>query len=221
MTSSMAPLRKAFVQAARPIAVIGAVGGFIGDIIQPLGNFAVWIAGLSLVIAVVALIWVTILRRRAGVVIWDTLAAGLFVLAVGSFVVFSAWSIIFAVGPERGYLAENVEPIGQIQAQLLGLQKDVTDIKQTTEVTATRVAEQGNVQSAQATRQAEGVSVQQAAATAQAKGFADLQSQFASLQKGSIVENPTTPQGRLRARVRPGSARACRRSCSNSPGSPR
>lgn len=192
--NSTAPLRKAFTQAARPIAVIGAVGGFIGDIIQPLGNFAIWIAGLSLVVAVGALIWVIVLRRRAGQEIWDTLAAGLFVLAVGSFVVFSAWSIIFAVGPDRGYLAENVEPIGQLQAQLLGLQKDVTDIKQTTEVTATRVAEQGDVQNAQATRQAEGVSVQQAAATAQAKGFADLQSQFASLQKGSIVENPTTPQ---------------------------
>ena len=191
---SVAPLRKAFTQAARPIAVIGAVGGFIGDIIQPLGNFALWIAGLSFVLAVIALIWLIVLKRRAGQEIWDTLAAGMFVLAIGSFVVFAAWSIIFAVGPERGYLAENIEPIGQIQAQLLGLQKDVTEIKQTTEVTATRVAEQGTVQNAQATRQAEGVSIQAAAATAQAKGFADLQTQFAALQKGSIVENPQTPQ---------------------------
>ncbi len=205
---SMAPLRKAFAQAARPIAIIGAVGGFIGDIIQPLGNFAVWIAGLSLIVAVISLIWVVLLRRRRGEEIWDTVAVGLFVVAIGSFVIFTAWSFIFAVGPERGYLAENIEPIGQIQAQLLGLQKDVGEIKQTTEVTATRVAEQGNVQVAQATRvaeqgevqvaqatrQAEGVSIQAAAATAQAKGFADLQTQFATLQKGSIVDNPQTPQ---------------------------
>jgi hypothetical protein len=204
----MAPLRKAFAQAARPIAIIGAVGGFIGDIIQPLGNFAVWIAGLSLIVAVISLIWVVLLRRRRGEEIWDTVAVGLFVVAIGSFVIFTAWSFIFAVGPERGYLAENIEPIGQIQAQLLGLQKDVGEIKQTTEVTATRVAEQGNVQVAQATRvaeqgevqvaqatrQAEGVSIQAAAATAQAKGFADLQTQFATLQKGSIVDNPQTPQ---------------------------
>ncbi|HZQ10471.1 MAG TPA: hypothetical protein VFD70_28085 [Anaerolineae bacterium] len=173
-------LRKAFSQAARPIAIIGAVGGFIGDIIQPLGNFAVWIAALSLVGAVVALVWLIVLRRRAGEEVWDTLAAGLLVLCVGSFVVFTAWSIIFAVGPERGYLATNVEPIGQLQAQLLGLQKDVTEIKQTTQVTATKVAEQSDVQSV--------------AATAQAKGFADLQAQFATLQQGSIVANPTTPQ---------------------------
>lgn len=191
---STAPLRKAFAQAARPIAVIGAVGGFIGDIIQPLGNFAVWIAGLSLIVAVGALVWIILLRRRAGQELWDSLAVGLFVVAIGSFVVFTAWSFIFSVGPERGYLAENIEPIGQIQAQLLGLQKDVGEIKQTTEVTATRVAEQGDVQLAQATRQAESISIQAAAATAQAKGFADLQTQFAALQKGSIVDNPQTPQ---------------------------
>lgn len=187
-------LRKAFAQAARPIAAIGAVGGFIGDIIQPLGNFAVWIAGLSLIIAAIALAWMIALRRRRGQEVWDTLAVGLFVIAIGSFVIFTAWSFIFAIGPERGYLAENIEPIGQIQAQLLGLQQDVTEIKETTEVTATRVAESSDLQKTQATRQAEGISIQAAAATAQAKGFADLQSQFANLQKGSLVDNPQTPQ---------------------------
>lgn len=201
-------IQKAFSRAARPIALIGAVGGFIGDIIQPLGNFALWIAGFSLIVAIGALIWLIILRRRAGQEIWDSLAAGLFVLAIGSFVVFAAWTIIFSVGPERGYLATNIEPIGQLQAQMLGLQQDVTTIKDTTTQTATRVAEQsttqsaqataqaqGNqVQEAQATKQAEGVDIQAAAATAQAKGFADLQTQFAALQKGTIIENPTTPQ---------------------------
>lgn len=226
---SSAGLRRAFAQAARPIAIIGAVGGFIGDIIQPLGNFALWIAGLSFIGAIIALVWLIILRRRAGQEIWDTLAGGLFVLCVGSFVIFTAWTIIFSVGPERGYLASNVEPIAQVQAQLLGLQKDVGEIKTTTGETATRVAEQGKVQQAQATTQAQSNQVQQAqatsqaqsnqvqqaqatsqaqssgvqsaeatvqaaAATAQAQGFADLQSQFANLQKGSIVENPTTPQ---------------------------
>src|SRR4030095_2290211 len=112
------------MQAARPIAIIGTVGGFIGDIIQPLGNFALWIAALSFVGAVIALIWVIIFRRRAGKEIWDSLAAGIFVLCVGSFVIFSAWTIIFAVGPERGYLATNVPAVGDLPAQLLGLQKD-------------------------------------------------------------------------------------------------
>lgn len=191
---SMSALRKAFTQAARPLAIIGAVGGFIGDIIQPLGDFAVWVAGLSLVVAVMALGWMMVLHRRRGQEVWDTLAMGVFVIAVGSFVIFTTWSLIFAVGPERGYLAENIEPIGQMQAQLLGLQKDVSAIKEATEVTATRVAEASEVQKAQATRQVESIAIQAAAATAQAKGFADLQAQFTNLQKGGLVDNPQTPQ---------------------------
>lgn len=187
-------LQKAFGRAARPVAIIGAVGGFIGDIIQPLGNFAMWIAALSLIGAIAALIWIIVLRRRAGEEIWDTVAAGIFVVCVGSFVIFSVWTIIFAAGPERGYLATNVPAIGDLQAQLLGLQKDVTVIKETTTQTATRVAQQSDVQVAQATKQAQGVDIQAAAATAQAKGFTDLQTQFATLQKGSIIENPATPQ---------------------------
>ncbi len=201
-------LQKALSRAARPIAIIGAVGGFIGDIIQPLGDFAPWIAGLSLVTAIASLIWIILLRRRAGEEIWDTVAAGIFVVAVGSFVIFALWTLIFSVGPPRGYLATNIPAVGDVQAQLLGLQKDVAEIKDTTKQTATRVAEQGDtqkaqataqaqnnqVQQAEATRQAQGVDIQAAAATAQAKGFADLQTQFASLQKGTIIDNPTTPQ---------------------------
>lgn len=175
-------LQKAFARAARPIAVIGAVGGFIGDIIQPLGDFALWIAALSLIGAIAALIWIVVLRRRAGQEIWDTVAAGIFVVCVGSFVIFSVWTIIFAVGPERGYLATNVPAIGDLQAQLLGLQKDVTEIKETTAQTATRVVEQGNTQVVQA--------------TAQAEGFADIQKKFAELQsgQGTLSPNPQTPQ---------------------------
>lgn len=174
--------QKAFARAARPIAVIGAVGGFIGDIIQPLGDFALWIAAISLIGAIAALIWIVVLKRRAGQEIWDTVAAGIFVVCVGSFVVFSVWTVIFSAGPERGYLATNVPAIGDLQAQLLGLQKDVTEIKETTTVTATRVAEQGNTQAVQA--------------TAQAQGFADIQAKFAELQagQGTIRPNPQTPQ---------------------------
>lgn len=222
MGLSSPAVQKAFSRAARPIAIIGAVGGFIGDIIQPLGDFALWIAILSFVGALVALVWMIILRKRAGQEIWDSVAAGTFVLCVGSFIVFAVWTFVFSVGPQRGYLATNIEPVGQLQAQLLGLQTDVTEIKETTTQTATRVAEQGNTQSAQATAQAqssqvqaaqataqaqsgqvqvaqattqaEGIDIQAAAATAQAKGFADLQSQFATLQQGNIIPNPTTPQ---------------------------
>lgn len=175
-------LQKALSRAARPIGVIGAVGGFIGDIIQPLGDFALWVAAASLLGAVAALVWIVILKKRAGQEIWDTVAGGIFVVCVGSFVIFSVWTVIFSLGPERGFLATNVPAVGDLQAQLLGLQKDVTEIKETTTVTATRVAEQSDTQKAQA--------------TAQAQGFADVQKKFAELQagQGTLVSNPQTPQ---------------------------
>ena len=93
----------------------------------------------------------------------------------GSTVVFAIWSVVLAAGPERGYLATNIEPIGQLQAQVLGLQEDVTEIKTTVEASATQIV---------------------AIATAQAQGFVELQRAFAELQagQGTLVANPTTPQ---------------------------
>lgn len=173
--------RKAISRAAGPIGIIGAVGGFIGDIIQPLGNFAPYVAAISLVGAILAFAWMIYERRRKGQDIYDTLAAGLFIVFAASAVIFAVWSIVFAVGPRDGYLASNIEPVAEMQARLLGIQRDVGEIKQTTQLTATRVAES--------------LSVASVSATAQAQGFAGLQQQFAALQAGqALVPNPSTPQ---------------------------
>ncbi|MGV0977145.1 MAG: hypothetical protein ACOYBO_14550 [Azonexus sp.] len=171
----MIPFRRAFARAAAPIGVIGAVGGFIGDIIQPLGNFAPYVALLSLLGAIVSFIFLIIERRRKGHDMWDTVSAGLFVMFAASTVIFATWSVVFAAGPERGYLATNIEPIGQVQAQLLGLQKDVTEIKATVLASETQIV---------------------VSATAQAQGFAELQREFAALQagQGTLVANAATPQ---------------------------
>lgn len=171
----MEPLRKALTRAAAPVSIIGAVGGFIGDIIAPLGNFAPWIALLSLVFTILSLFGFLSLRRRQGALAWDSPIAGALLIAGASTAVFGGWSVIFALGLEKGYLAENVVPIATMQAQLLNLQEDVTAIKGTTGETATQVA---------------------VAATAQAQGFADIQAAFAALQlgEGTLVKNPATPQ---------------------------
>jgi hypothetical protein len=89
------------------------------------------------------------LRRKQGALAWDSPVAGGLLIAAASTLIFGGWSIIFAAGPEKGYLAENVAPIAEMQAQLLNLQEDVTLIKETTGDTATQVA-------AIATAQAEG-----------------------------------------------------------------
>lgn len=171
----MEPLRKAIARAAAPVSIIGAVGGFIGDIIAPLGNFAPWIALLSLAFATLSLFGFLSLRRRQGALAWDSPIAGALLVASASTAIFGGWSVIFAMGPENGYLSQNVVPIATLQAQMLNLQEDVTEIKETTGETATQVA---------------------AAATAQAQGFADIQAAFAALQlgEGTLVENPATPQ---------------------------
>ena len=171
----MESLRKAMSRAATPVGVIGAVGGFIGDIVAPLGNVAPWIALISLGFTAIAFFGFIGLRRKQGDLAWDSPVAGGLLIAGASTLIFGVWSLIFAAGPERGYLAENIEPIAAMQAQLLNLQEDVTAIKETTSETAEQVA---------------------AMATAQAQGFADIQESFAALQmgQGTIVENPTTPQ---------------------------
>ena len=171
----MEALRKAVTRAAMPVSIIGAVGGFIGDIVAPLGNFAPWVALISLVFALIGLFGFLSLRRKQGDLAWDSPVAGGLLIASASTLIFGAWSIIFAMGPERGYLAENIEPIAAMQVQLLNLQEDVTQIKETTGQTAEQVAAIG---------------------TAQAEGFADIQEAFAQLQmgEGTLVTDPTTPQ---------------------------
>lgn len=171
----MEALRKAMTRAATPVSIIGTVGGFIGDIVAPLGNFAPWVALVSFIFTLIGLFGFLALRRKQGDLAWDSPVAGGLLIAGASTLIFGGWSILFAVGPERGYLAENIKPIAVVQAQLFDLQEDVTQIKETTGETATQVV---------------------AMATAQAEGFAGIQEAFAQLQmgEGTLVENPATPQ---------------------------
>lgn len=167
-------VRSATNRAAAPLSIIGAVGGFVGDVLQPLGNFAPWVAILSLLVFIGTLVTFRGMRNRAGMESGESIMPGLLVVSAGSTVIFGLWAVIFAAGPERGYLAENVDPIAQIQASLLNLEEDVAEIKETTAETAENV---------------------ETIATAQAQGFADIQAAFASLQSSqTIIENPTTPQ---------------------------
>lgn len=125
-------------------------------------------AGFSAVLAVVAGTRFATNRRKKGEMAWESRSGALMLIGAGGFVVFSVWSMVFAVGPERGFLAENVPTIADLQTQLLGLEEDVEAIRTTTGETATQVA---------------------AMATAQAQGFAALQA-----GQGTLVSNPTTPQ---------------------------
>lgn len=167
-------LRKAIARAAAPVSIVGTVFGFIGDVLQPLLDIAPMVAVLSFVGTLITLIGFMRLRRQQGRPVWDSLAGGLFIFCLASTGVFAVLSVVFAVGPPRGYLASSNEGIADFQAALLNLQADVNVVKQTTQATQQDVI---------------------ALATAQAHGFDDLQRSFAALQagQGNLVSQPSTP----------------------------
>ncbi len=125
-------LSKVASRAAGPIGLIGAVGGFVSDVLQPLGAIAPPVAGLSLLAAIIFGGMTYHESRNKRHDIWDTAYSGGLFISICSVVIFTIWSFVFAAAPERGYLAENIEPIAQLQAQVLNLQEDVTEIKETT-----------------------------------------------------------------------------------------
>ena len=177
----MLAFRKIFGNAAGAAGALATVVTFVTDVLQPLGNFAPWVAGGSLVIALGSGAGYWRHWRKPGVDRAEHPLLGLFLLSAVFTLFFGAWSFIEANGPKNGYLAANVDPIAQIQAQLLGLQKDVSAVKQTTQASATTIAASATVQAA--------------AATTQAQGFQDIQAAFARLSsQGTLSPNPQSPQ---------------------------
>ena len=188
-------LRNVIGRTAGPLGAIGAVGGFVSDVLAPLGSIATWVAILSFLIFLGTLAAFIGARRRPGLEPGETLMPAVMVLAAGSTIIFGIWSVVIANGPENGYLAENVEPIAQIQASLLNIEEDIAEIQETTEETAENVEAIATVQSDIQETTEDTADDVEAIATAQAQGFADIQAAFASLQASqTLVENPETPQ---------------------------
>lgn len=182
-------------KAAGPIGLIGAIGGFISDVLAPLGDFAPAVTGISFLAAIIFGIMTVRESRNNRHDMWDTAYSGGLFVSICSMLIFAVWSVILGAGPERGYLADNIDPIAQLQGQLLGIEEDLAEIQETTTQTAEDVQTIATAQ-AQGNQTAEDTQTQvNAMATAQAQGFADIQAAFASLQQSNtIVDNPTTPQ---------------------------
>jgi tetratricopeptide (TPR) repeat protein len=159
---------RSLTKAAAPVALIGAAGGFISDVLLPLGNFATLMFFFTGIVTVLLYGLLYYLFQKRNDDIWDTIPAGVFLAAFAASMIFGIWSMLLQLAPEKGYIASNVEPIAQIQASLLNLEEDVEAIKQTTEAIATQ----------------------------QAEGFASLEEALANIQSGQqvIIESPTQPQ---------------------------
>ena len=162
-------LFKATARAIGPVGVIGALGGFLSDVLLPLANFAPFIAGASVFFTIVLAVYLLRLDARMDDRdVWDTVPGAVYLVTGGAAMIFSVWSVFLIAGPERGYVADNIDPIADIQARLLGIEQDVAEIKETTEQIATQ----------------------------QAESFASLEDALATIQSGQlvIVQNPTTSQ---------------------------
>lgn len=167
---------KAMGRAAGPVGLIGAVGGFLSDVLLPLANFAPVVFAFSVIATAFAYAWLFLVFRRMGQSkAFDSWAMGTLLAAFSSAMIFGLWSILLSVAPPQGFLASTVDPIADIQARLLGIEQSVGAIEQTTGQTATQVVQ---------------------SATAQAEGFASLEQALANIQSGQqvIIENPVTPQ---------------------------
>lgn len=104
---------------------------------MPFGKFAPYVALVSVIFTFIALFGLLSLYRKQGDLAWDSPVAGGLLIAPASTLIFGGWSVIFAVGPERDYLSENIGPIADIQSQPLDLQEDVTEIKETSTSSST------------------------------------------------------------------------------------
>ncbi|MEJ2116970.1 MAG: hypothetical protein P8Y36_03325 [Alphaproteobacteria bacterium] len=167
------------VRHATVFGPLGAVGGFVSDVLQPLAPFSKYVFFLSL-LAVIALVLANI--------IWRTFRRQLMppLIAAVAFLVFSGGLMLLQTDDtqENGVLASYIPAIESLQSSLGVIQKDIAEIKQSTRETAentARIAE---------TTQTIARSNEKIVDTLEAmqKGFANLS------KSGGVIENAKRPE---------------------------
>src|SRR4051794_19379954 len=116
-------------------APIGAVGGFVSDVLQPLASLSTYVFWASLV-ATVGLI--------VGVLVVESLRARLLppLFLTGSLVIFAGIMLVFHTeeSEAKGVLATKFPFVAELQQSLGLIQKDLAEIKETTRKTSAAVA---------------------------------------------------------------------------------
>jgi hypothetical protein len=160
---------------------IGAFGGFISDVLQPLAPFSWYVFIMSLVALVLLSTGIFILRE------WRRRLTPLIVL-FAAFLIFSGGLLLLHTKETeaKGVLAAKIPAIEGLQTSLGIIQKDIAEIKETTRQTAEGVA---RIEiNSQKTAEATGNIAKSADKIA---GSLDaIQQGFANLSKsGGIIEN--------------------------------
>lgn len=165
---------------------IGAVGGFISDVLQPLVPLSKWVFGISLVLTALLLF---------AVFFWRTFRPSLMppLVLCAAFLVFSGALLAFQSKEteEKGVLATHFKALESLQSSLGVIQKDIADIKVSSLKTAESAAriEQSSQKTEQATQKI-AQSTEKIATTLEA-----MQQSFSNLSKsGGVIENASRPE---------------------------
>ena len=158
---------------------VGAVGGFVSDVVQPLAPLSTYVFWLSL-IATVGLVVGVLLMRGARPRLLPPL-----VLA-GSFLAFSGILMLLQTGESeaKGVLASKLPFVAELQESLGLIRKDLAEIKETTRKTSEAVArvEDSTKSIAQSNKQI-------------ALSLESIKQGFAGLNKsGGIIQGPQKPE---------------------------
>ena len=158
---------------------VGAMGGFISDVIQPLAPLSTYVFWSSLV-GTVGLVIAVLIVRSARQRLLPLL------ILTASFLVFSGFLLVFQTKESEatGVLATNLPFVAELQQSLGLIRKDIAEIKETTRKTAEVVVRvEENTQSiAQSNKQI-------------ALSLEAIQQGFAGLNKGGgIIQNAQKPE---------------------------
>ena len=120
---------KPAVKFAAPLA---AVGGFISDVLQPIGPLSFWLFVLSLLatFGAAGVIWVRRKSPRGGSGNPKLEFRLLCFSAIAAIVLGFSWIVFTSTSPERGFLASKSPEIASIQESLLGLEESVARVEQ-------------------------------------------------------------------------------------------
>ena len=97
MNATLLPvMRKVFNRMLGPLGLIAAIGGFVGDVLQPFLDLAPWVAAISFVVFAGSVVALILYRRTAEVELAESLIPAILVLAAGSTIIFAGYSVLFS-----------------------------------------------------------------------------------------------------------------------------
>lgn len=167
------------------LGTVGAVGGFISDVLQPIAPVSYYVFMVSTVATCLLIFSFVIMKARRQKLFHAILLTGAFALFSGILVGLSSEET-----QAKGVVASKIPAIAQLQKSMGILQKDIADIKQQTKETAETVKkiEKTSKETAEATKQVAETSERIAQSLeAIQKNFSKLSSQ------GGIIADPRQP----------------------------